>query len=172
MSWTIQSGYGWTDWNAACEVISQSAKAIGVEIIPEMPEGNEFMANRQTGDFQISLTIPGEGIRPSQPWYRYQWVMSDKNVPPVGEMAFTNQMRYSNPRATEIVDLIPTITDEAQLKVLHTELNTIFLQELPLLPIMYPLDKKLNGHAALLILNMQSLKENTLSSCLEDRCSG
>lgn len=137
MSWTIQTGYGWTDWNAAAEVIAQSAKAIGVEIKPEMPEGAVFTSNRQTGDFDLALTIPGEGIRPSQPWYRYQWIMSDENVPPIGEMAFNNQMRYSNPRATELVNLIPQTTDEAELTKLHTEINQIFLQDLPLVPVMY-----------------------------------
>ncbi len=137
LSFTIQTGYGWTDWNAAAEIVSQSAKAVGLEVKSEMPEGAIFMANRQTGDFDLALTIPGEGIRPSQPWYRYWWIMSDKGVPPVGELAFSNQMRFHSERANEIVDLIPKTTDEAELKALHTELNTLFLDELPLIPIMY-----------------------------------
>lgn len=137
LSFTIQSGYGWTDWNAACEVVAQSAKAVGIEIIPEMPEGAVFMNNRQTGDFDLALTIPGEGIRPSQPWYRYQWVMSDVGIPPVGEMAFSNQSRYHNERANELVELIPKTTDEDELRALHTEINELFLTDLPIIPIMY-----------------------------------
>jgi peptide/nickel transport system substrate-binding protein len=137
MSWAIQSGYGWTDWNATCEVIAQNMKAIGVDIRPEMPEGAVFGNNRATGDFELALTIPGEGIRPSQPWYRYSWIMSDANSAPIGEFASSNQMRYSNARANELVRLIPAETDEAKLRAYHTEINRIFLEELPLVPVMY-----------------------------------
>lgn len=55
MSWTLQTGYGWSDWNAAAEVISQNLKAVGVEIISDMPESAVFISNRQTGDFQLCL---------------------------------------------------------------------------------------------------------------------
>lgn len=137
MSWTIQSGYGWTDWNATCEVVAQSAKAIGVEIIPEMPESAQFIHNRQVGEFEITMTIPGENPRPSQPWYRYQYIMSDEDVPDFGELSFTNFGRFHNDRANEIVAEIPSVTDEAKLRELHTEINKIFLEEIPEIPVMY-----------------------------------
>jgi peptide/nickel transport system substrate-binding protein len=137
LSFTIQTGDGWTDWNAAAEVVSQGARAIGIEIITETPEGGQFIKNRTTGDYDLALTIPGEGIRPSQPWFRYNWTLSDVGLPPMGEVRQSNQAGYSNARANEILAEIPKTTDEARLKVLHTEINRIFLEDLPILPIMY-----------------------------------
>jgi peptide/nickel transport system substrate-binding protein len=137
LSFTIQTGDGWTDWNAAAEVVSHGARAVGIEIITETPEGGIFVANRTTGNYDLALTIPGEGIRPSQPWFRYNWTLSDVGLPPMGEVRHSNQSGYSNPAANRILVEIPTVTDRARLRTLHTEINRIFLQDLPILPIMY-----------------------------------
>lgn len=137
LSFTIQSGYGWTDWNAACEVIAQSSREAGIEIICEMPESAVFQSNRQTGDFQITLHIPGENPRPSQPWYRYRDIMSTDFLMPVGEIAFGNLGRYENAEATALINELPSVTDEARLVELHTEINRMFLEDVPLVPIMY-----------------------------------
>jgi peptide/nickel transport system substrate-binding protein len=137
LSFTIQTGDGWTDWNAAAEVVSQGARAVGIEIITETPEGGQFTRNRTTGDYELALTIPGEGIRPSQPWFRYNWTLSDVGLPPMGEVRQSNQTGYSNPRANEILSAIPKETNDARLKELYTEITRIFLQDLPIVPIMY-----------------------------------
>ncbi|MEI0737744.1 ABC transporter substrate-binding protein [Paenibacillus sp. JTLBN-2024] len=34
----IECPYGWSDWNAALEIVAQSAKAIGIEIRTKFPE--------------------------------------------------------------------------------------------------------------------------------------
>ncbi len=137
MSWSLQTGYGWSDWNAAAEVISQNLKAVGVEIISDMPESAVFSSNRRTGEFELCLNIIGENPRPSQPWYRYKDTLYSKGIPDFGSLSFSNFGRYSNARADEIIDQLPFVTDEAQLKELHTELNKIFLEEAPVIPIFY-----------------------------------
>lgn len=137
LSFTIQSGYGWTDWNAACEVVAQSCRDAGIEIICEMPESAVFMSNRQTGDFEITLNIPGENPRPSQPWFRYRDILSSDFLAPIGEIAFGNLGRYENAEASALVDKLPNATEEAELIELHTEINRIYLEDVPLIPIMY-----------------------------------
>lgn len=137
MSWELQSAYGWTDWNATMEVVSQSAKAIGVELKPTMPESAVFTSNRQTGNFDISMASIGEGARPSQPWYRYKAALYDKDIPKMGEMAVSNEGRFHNDRANEIIDRLPGVTDPAELTKLNTEINKIFLEEVPVIPVMY-----------------------------------
>ncbi len=137
LSFTIQSGYGWTDWNAAAEVISQSVRDAGIEIICEMPESAVFMSNRQTGDFQITLNIPGENPRPSQPWYRYRDVLSSEFLAPIGEIAFGNLGRYENEEVTALINELPGATEEEDLIRLHTEINRIYLEDIPVIPIMY-----------------------------------
>ena len=137
LSFTIQSGYGWTDWNAACEVVAQSCRDAGIEIICEMPESAVFMSNRQTGDFEITLNIPGENPRPSQPWFRYRDILSSDFLAPIGEIAFGNLGRYENAEASALVDKLSNATEEAELIELHTEINRIYLEDVPLIPIMY-----------------------------------
>lgn len=137
MSWTIQTGYGWSDWNAAAEVVSQSCKAVGIEVISEMPESAQFVSNRQTGDFQMCLDIAGENPRPSQPWYRYQYIMDYDGTADVGSITYKNLGRYKNDEAAAICKEIPMTTDEAKLTELHTELNRIYLEDAPVIPIMY-----------------------------------
>jgi peptide/nickel transport system substrate-binding protein len=137
ISMTIQTGDGWTDWNAAAEVVSQGARAVGIEIITETPEGARFQANQTTANFDLALQQPGAGVRPSQPWFRYNWTLTDVGLPPLGEVRTRNQSGYSNPRTNALVAEIPTITDEARLRQVHTEINRIFLTDLPVLPIMY-----------------------------------
>jgi peptide/nickel transport system substrate-binding protein len=62
--------------------------------------------------------------------------MYSKGVAPIGEMAFWNWGRYKNDRADEIIDQIPTATDE-EAKALYTELTKIWLQDVPSIPLMY-----------------------------------
>jgi peptide/nickel transport system substrate-binding protein len=137
LSFNIQTGYGWTDWNAAAEVMSQSCREAGIEIICEMPESAVFMSNRQTGDYDICLNIPGENPRPSQPWYRYRDVMSSEYLEPIGTIAFGNIGRYENAEVTELINLLPTLNDEEELRKVHTEINRIYLTDVPVVPIMY-----------------------------------
>ena len=64
-------------------------------------------------------------------------IMYSKGVAPMGEMAFYNWGRYKNEQADAIIEKIPTITDEAELKALYTELTQIWLKDIPSIPLMY-----------------------------------
>lgn len=133
----IECPYGWSDWNAALEIVAQNAKAIGVEIRTKFPEAPVWTNNLQTGKFDIIMNTPAGGVSPSQPWNRAQTIMYSKGVAPIGEMAFWNWGRYQNDRADAIIEKIPTVTDEAELKALYTELTQIWLNDIPSIPLMY-----------------------------------
>jgi peptide/nickel transport system substrate-binding protein len=133
----IECPYGWSDWNAALEIVAQSAKAIGIEIRTKFPEAPVWTNDLQTGKFDIIMNTPAGGVNPSQPWSRAHDIMYSKGVAPAGEMAFWNWGRYKNDKADQIIDQIPTVTDEAQLKNLYTELTKIWLTDIPSVPLMY-----------------------------------
>ncbi|CAM3714846.1 ABC transporter substrate-binding protein [Marinicrinis lubricantis] len=133
----IEAPYGWSDWNAALEIVAQNAKAIGIEIRTKFPEAPVWTNDLQTGKFDIIMNTPAGNVSPSQPWNRARTIMYSKGVAPLGEMAFWNWGRYQNDRADEIIDQIPTVTDEAQLKTLYTELTKIWLTDIPSIPLMY-----------------------------------
>lgn len=132
----IECPYGWSDWNAALEIVAQSAKAIGIEIRTKFPEAPVWNNDLQTGKFDIIMNTPAGSVTPANPWSRARTIMYSKGVAPIGEMAFWNWGRYKNDRADEIIDQIPTATDE-KAKALYTELTKIWLQDVPSIPLMY-----------------------------------
>jgi len=132
----ITCPHGWTDWNAALQLVAQNAEEIGIEIRTNFPDQPVWWNSIQTGDFDITM-IWNPGPSPSQPWNRARFMMFKDGVPPVGELAFWNFGRFNNERVNEIIREIPTIGDEAQLRELYTELNLLFLEEVPFIPLMF-----------------------------------
>ena len=53
------------------------------------------------------------------------------------ERVFWNFGRFSNQRADEILEQIPKVTDRDELIALYTELNIIYLNEVPTIGLMY-----------------------------------
>ena len=132
----IECPYGWSDWNAALEIVAQSAKAIGIEIRTKFPEAPVWTNDLQTGKFDIIMNTPAGNVTPANPWSRARTIMYSKGVAPIGEMAFWNWGRYKNERADEIIEKIPTVSD-AEAKALYTELTQIWLKDVPSVPLMY-----------------------------------
>ncbi|NIK75114.1 peptide/nickel transport system substrate-binding protein [Paenibacillus castaneae] len=132
----IECPYGWSDWNAALEIVAQSAKAIGVEIRTKFPEAPVWTNDLQTGKFDIIMNTPAGNVTPANPWSRSRTIMYSKGVAKMGEMAFWNWGRYKNDKADEIIDKIPTAS-EADAKGLYTELTKIWLTDVPSIPLMY-----------------------------------
>jgi len=58
-------------------------------------------------------------------------------VKPFGEDAFSNQGRFKDEAANKLLDKIPTITDEKELTQAYRDLNKIFMEKVPVLPVMY-----------------------------------
>ena len=136
LTFQVECPSGWTDWMASLEVVAQSSKAIGMDIQTYYPEMTVWINDRDTGNFDIIMHgYPGVGI--SSPWARARQTMSSKDVPAVGENAFWNYGRYSNARADELVDLLAAEADPAKMKEYWTELNEIYLTEVPAAGLMY-----------------------------------
>ncbi|MCZ8513635.1 ABC transporter substrate-binding protein [Paenibacillus filicis] len=135
--WEVECPYGWSDWNASLEIVAQNAKAIGIEIRTKFPEAPVWTNDLQTGKFDIIMNTPAGGVSPSQPWNRARTIMYSKGVPAAGEMAFWNWGRYKNEQADALIDKIPNVSDEGQLKSMYTDLTKIWLKDIPSIPLMY-----------------------------------
>lgn len=132
----ITCPHGWTDWNAALQLVAQNAEEIGIEIRTNFPDQPVWWNAIQTGNFDITM-IWNPGPSPAQPWNRARFMMFKEGVAPIGELAFWNFGRFDHPRVNEIIKEIPTIADEAKLKELYTELNLLFLEQVPFIPLMF-----------------------------------
>lgn len=133
----IECPFGWSDWNAAAEIVVQCTKKIGIEVRTKFPEFPVWLNDRFVGNFDMVISMPRNQLAISNPWLRAWNQMYSKGVPPLGEQSFWNYGRYSNPRADEILDLIPRTGDFKTLKKLYTELDIIYLKDLPFINLMY-----------------------------------
>lgn len=136
--WEIRSPAGWTDWEAAIEIVAESMRQIGIDARAKYMKTAAYIRDMNNGEFQICMWTPAESIISSQIWLRSKFIMYSKGVPPVGVGdAYWNYGRYRNERADEILEAIPLANDADELRALYTELNMIWLRDVPAIPLMY-----------------------------------
>lgn len=135
--WKVQCPTGWTDWMQALRIVETNAQANGFDITTEFPQQQVVTDAVQNGSFELALWGVAS-VRPATPWERFRDVLDDRGVPAVGERAFWNFGRFSDPAVADLLDEVASVADdEAAAKPLYTELDTIFMQNAPMVPLMY-----------------------------------
>ncbi len=125
---------GWTDWMAAIQSIAQSAKKAGIRITPSFPSYNDRTNKVQTGKFD--LAIANDAQIANTPWSYYQWMFRQ---PIQATQVAGNDGRYKNSTIWSLVqqlDATPT-TNVAAMKTIISKIQTIQLQDLPIIPLWY-----------------------------------
>ena len=129
---------GWTDWQAAMEMVADAGQKIGLDITTNYPEWSiyqtVFTAASQT-EYDIFMYSPA-GAEPAAPWSRVRSFMSSDFLG-VDNNWSGNFGHWQNDRIDEIIAAIPLTTDEAELKALYTEATQIYLDEVPSFSLMY-----------------------------------
>ena len=129
---------GWTDWQAAMEIVAAAGQNIGLDITTNYPEWSiyqtVFTAASQT-EYDIFMYSPA-GATPASPWARVRSFMSSEFLGKDNNWS-GNFGHYKNDRIDEIIAAIPQTTDEAELKALYTEATEIYLTEVPSFSLMY-----------------------------------
>ncbi|MDO5576789.1 MAG: ABC transporter substrate-binding protein [Fibrobacter sp.] len=140
----IKSPAGWSDWEAMVRIAVQGMRKVGIDVREGFLDASLYWQAMPNGDFDLLMHGPSVSVTPSQPWSRFEAVMSSRNWKPVGEKMNENQGRYNNPSSKEynsavdsLLKLIPTITDDAQRVAAYRALNSIFMQEQPTIPLVY-----------------------------------
>jgi len=131
---------GWTDWNASCEIIATSLKAIGIEVATNFPQQAETTQTIQGGTFDMCVWYVS-GVNPSSPWARFRDVMSQSLMKPVGTTTFANYGRWTNADAEALLTSAAQATDDAGKKAAYDKLDALYRKEIPAAPIMYRPDE-------------------------------
>lgn len=129
---------GWSDWQAAMEIVADAGKNIGVEITTLYPEWAIYQTvftNPNQTEYSIFMYSP-DGAGPAQPWGRVRQFMGGDLVG-IENNWTGNWGQYTNARVDEILAEIPLTTDEAALNALYTEAVQIYLSEVPSFSLMY-----------------------------------
>jgi len=133
---------GWSDWQAAMEIVAAAGKNIGVEITTEYPEADMFtstVTSANQTDYDIFMMWT-DSATPTQPWGRVRNLMSSEFNGKDNNWS-GNYGHYSNDRILELLNLIPTETDAAKLNAYYTEAVKIYLTDVPSFSLMYRPDK-------------------------------
>jgi peptide/nickel transport system substrate-binding protein len=125
---------GWTDWMAAIQSIAQSAKKGGIRITPSFPSYNDRTNKVQTGKFD--LAIANDAQIANTPWAYYNWMFRQ---PILATQVAGNDGRYKNSTIWSLVQQLDatSISNAAGMKKIISKIQTIQLQDLPIIPLWY-----------------------------------
>ena len=131
---------GWSDWQAAIEVVAAAGKEIGIDITTNYPEWAVYQTivtnwPLPEQDFDIFM-MWSDGAGPTQPWSRIRHLMSSEFAETTNNWN-GNWGGYKNADADALIQAIPSMTDEAALKEAYTELVRIYLTDIPSFTLMY-----------------------------------
>jgi peptide/nickel transport system substrate-binding protein len=132
---------GWSDWQAAIELVAAAGKEIGIDITTNFPEWSVYQTVVTKSDAPLPegydiFMMWSAGAGPTQPWTRVRNLLSSEWVGLASNWN-GNWGQYSNPEADELIKAIPQETDEAKLKEMYTKLVEIYLTEIPSFSLMY-----------------------------------
>ena len=132
---------GWSDWQAAIEVVAAAGAEIGIEITTSFPEWSVYQTVVTRSDTPLPegydiFMMWTDGAGPTQPWSRIRKLMSSEFIG-MSSNWNGNWGGYSNPDADALINEIPGLTDADQLKEIYTELVRIYLTDVPSFTLMY-----------------------------------
>ncbi|MBN8636432.1 MAG: ABC transporter substrate-binding protein [Anaerolineae bacterium] len=132
---------GWSDWQAAIEVVAAAGAQIGIEITTNYPEWSVYQTVVTKSDAPLPegydiFMMWSDGAGPTQPWSRVRKLLSSE-FNGMSSNWNGNWGGYSNPDADALIQQIPTVTDQAQLVDMYTELVRIYLTDVPSFTLMY-----------------------------------
>lgn len=139
LSYVATCPNGWSDWQAAIEVVAAAGSKIGIEITTNYPEWGVYqtdITNWPLPDGYDILMMWSDGAGPTQPWGRIRHLISSEFAETTNNWN-GNWGGYKNPRADELIQAIPGETDPEVLKEMYTELVKIYLTDVPSFTLMY-----------------------------------
>ncbi|HEX3052125.1 MAG TPA: ABC transporter substrate-binding protein [Aggregatilineaceae bacterium] len=141
LSYVATCPNGWSDWQAAIEVVAAAGKEIGIDITTNYPEWSVYQTVVTKSDAPLPegydiFMMWSDGAGPTQPWSRIRKLMSSEFNGMTSNWN-GNWGGYSNPDADAIIKAIPQETDPAKLKEMYTELVKIYLTDIPSFTLMY-----------------------------------
>jgi len=138
---TLEVPDGWSDWMAAENSIAASAKLAGINIDPQHPDVNTVTADRNRVDAatapKFDLIINNDVQIGNTPWTWYDYVF--RQPLPYGAAENRNYEGYKNDAAWALVQKLDKtpVEDTAGMKTLTSQLQTIQLTDMPVIPLWY-----------------------------------
>jgi peptide/nickel transport system substrate-binding protein len=141
LSYVATCPNGWSDWQAAIEVVAAAGKKIGIDITTNYPEWSVYQTVVTKSDAPLPagydiFMMWSDGAGPTQPYSRIRKLMSSEYVGMASNWN-GNWGQYKNADADKLILAIPSEADPAKLKADYTELVKIYLTDVPSFTLMY-----------------------------------
>jgi peptide/nickel transport system substrate-binding protein len=132
---TIMVPSGWSDWEAARDVIVASLKAAGINAEARIVDYNGLVDARNRGDFD--LVVNNEVQLSNTPWTYYDYMFRMPLMEGAGKNR--NYGSYENADAWALVQQLDKtpVTDTATMQSITSKLQKISLTEMPVIPLWY-----------------------------------
>lgn len=123
------------NWIADMQIVAENLKEVGIAVTVKPVEFPEWQQLQQTGTYDMMFNIVDGDATP----YRFfNRTMSSDLLMPVGEPAQGNSTRYDGGAADELLAQFASTADEAEQHEIARELQRVFAEEVPTLPL-FPL---------------------------------
>ncbi len=127
--------FGWTDWMESIKVIAKQLQAVGINAEPKFPDYSKYWEDLTSGKFDLAINNFGSQ-NSSTPWTLYNWLIGQE----IAEYMYNGNFgRYNNQKVRDLLtqfNRTPMEDINAGKKIL-SELQKIFLQEMPAIPLWY-----------------------------------
>ena len=137
MSFKLTMVQGFTDWISAGEIMVQNWKDIGVNVETNMIDAGQFFGSVPMGDYQIALWF---GYTAPTPYGQYIKMMGTATVVPWGQFTMVNFAHYGSPAADALLAQFAATDDKAQQIEISHQLEQVFADEAPVIPLWSGLD--------------------------------
>jgi peptide/nickel transport system substrate-binding protein len=137
MTFKLTMVQGFTDWISAGEIMVQNWKDIGMNVETNMIDPGAFFGSVPMGDYQIALWF---GYTSPTPYGQYMNIMGSATVVPWGQFTMVNFAHYGSPAADALLAQFASTDDRAQQIEIAHQLQTVFADEAPVIPLWAGLD--------------------------------
>ncbi|SHE35447.1 peptide/nickel transport system substrate-binding protein [Thermoanaerobacter uzonensis DSM 18761] len=129
----ISVPYGWTDWMESAKIIADQLKAVGLDVEAKFPDFNKYYEDLTKGNFDLMINSFGSQTSIS-PWTLYNWLFAEiKDTQYNGNFG-----RFDAPGLRDLVDKFnETKMGSPEAKQVASQLEEIFLKNMPAIPIWY-----------------------------------
>jgi peptide/nickel transport system substrate-binding protein len=128
---------GWSDWEAARDMLISSTKAAGIRITAKVKDYNTWRSDRNTGKFD--LVIDNNYQISDNPWTYWNGIYHLPILTTGTGQTNFNFERYSNPTAWALVQRLDKtpLSNVSAVKEINTKLQTTLMQQMPVIPLWY-----------------------------------
>ena len=128
---------GWSDWEAARDMIVASAKSAGIKVTAKVKDFNTWQTDRNTGNFD--LVVDNNYQLSDNPWTYWNGIFHLPVITTGTGQTFANFGRYSSPAAWSLVQKLDKtpLTSTTAIKSMNSQLQTILMKEMPIIPLWY-----------------------------------